>query len=167
MTDDPGIKRCIFRRGVKYPERIQDSTKVSTSKMFCGSASGQDLPPYVEYKSEHLWDLWTQEGRGELVTIGASRVGLMPLHLQTGFRQFLCLKLDGFKEKVVIIGDNLASHFSKSVISLTMVDNISFVCLPKNATHLCQPFDVAFYRVLQIKWRQVLDKWKSSSSKKS
>ena len=62
LTDDPGIKRCIFRRGVKYPERIQDSTKVSTSITFCGSASGQVLPPYVVYKSEHLWDLWTQGG---------------------------------------------------------------------------------------------------------
>jgi helix-turn-helix, Psq domain len=35
LTDDPGVKRCVFRRGVKYPERIQDGTKASTSVMFC------------------------------------------------------------------------------------------------------------------------------------
>ena len=36
LTDDPGLKKCIFRRGVKYPERVMASTKSATSIMFCG-----------------------------------------------------------------------------------------------------------------------------------
>lgn len=62
LSDDPGVKRCIFRRGVKYPERVRDSTKASTSLMFCGSAAGQMLPPYVVYKSKHLYDTWMMGG---------------------------------------------------------------------------------------------------------
>ncbi|KAJ8720622.1 hypothetical protein PYW08_006087 [Mythimna loreyi] len=27
LSDDPGSSKCIFRRGVKYPERIANSTK--------------------------------------------------------------------------------------------------------------------------------------------
>ena len=54
LSDDPGQKRCIFRQGVKYPERILNSTKSSTSVMFAGSASEEWLPLYVVYKAEHL-----------------------------------------------------------------------------------------------------------------
>ncbi|CAB3241731.1 unnamed protein product [Arctia plantaginis] len=28
--------------------------------MFCGSASGELMPPYVVYKSQKLWDTWTE-----------------------------------------------------------------------------------------------------------
>ena len=31
LSDDPGTKKCIFRRGAKYPERVKDSTSTSTS----------------------------------------------------------------------------------------------------------------------------------------
>jgi len=30
VTDDPGVKQCIFQRGVKYPERVRYATKAST-----------------------------------------------------------------------------------------------------------------------------------------
>ena len=48
------------KRGMKYPERIINSTKSATSLMFCGSASGEILPPYVVYKAEALWSTWTE-----------------------------------------------------------------------------------------------------------
>lgn len=62
LADDPGTKKCIFKRGVRYPERICDSSKSSTSIMFSGSADGQMLPAYVVYKAENLWSTWTECG---------------------------------------------------------------------------------------------------------
>jgi hypothetical protein len=53
LTDDPGQKKCMYRRGCKYPERVLNSTKASTSMMFAGTASGELLYPYVVYKAEH------------------------------------------------------------------------------------------------------------------
>ncbi|KAJ8971660.1 hypothetical protein NQ314_000583 [Rhamnusium bicolor] len=47
LTDDPGQKKIICRRGVKYPEKICNFSKSSTSLMICGSAAGELLPPYV------------------------------------------------------------------------------------------------------------------------
>lgn len=35
LVDDPGVKKCIFRKGVKYPERIRDFSKSRISIMFC------------------------------------------------------------------------------------------------------------------------------------
>ena len=58
LTDDPGQKKCIFRRGCKYHDRIMNSTKASTSIMTSCSASGVLLHHYIVYKSEHLHDRW-------------------------------------------------------------------------------------------------------------
>ncbi|KAJ8909547.1 hypothetical protein NQ315_012741 [Exocentrus adspersus] len=62
IADDPGKKWGIYRRGVKYPEKICNHSKSSTSVMFCGSADGTLLPPYVIYKSIHLYDTWKEHG---------------------------------------------------------------------------------------------------------
>lgn len=62
LRDDPGKKKVICKRGVKYLERIMNSTKSCTSIMMCGNAAGEMLSPYVVYKAEHLWDTWTEGG---------------------------------------------------------------------------------------------------------
>ena len=62
LSDDPGNEKLIFKRGVKYPERIQNYTKGSTSVMFCGTATGDPLEPYVVYKATNMWNSWTTGG---------------------------------------------------------------------------------------------------------
>jgi len=62
-----------------------------------------------------------------------------------------------------MIGDNLSSHISQKVIQCCQDNNISFVLLPPNSTHLTQPLDVAYFRPLKIKWRQVLNSWKEKN----
>ena len=73
-------------------------------------------------------------------------------------------KLEG---RVVVIGDNLAAHFTPAVLKLCRDNNISFVCLPPNATHICQPLDVAFFRPFKQAWRAVLTAWKMKHPKQS
>lgn len=65
--------------------------------------------------------------------------------------------LDGPK---VIIGDNLSSHLSLEVIKLCDANNVRFVLLPPNATHLYQPLDVAIFKPIKREWKKVLDTWK-------
>ena len=62
LTDDPGRRRIIFKRGTRYHERILNGTKASTSLMLAGTASGEVLAVYVVYKSDHLWNTWVEEG---------------------------------------------------------------------------------------------------------
>jgi len=167
LTDDPGVIKCIFKRGVKYPERIRDGTKSSTSLMFCGSADGTILPPYVVYKAENLWDRWTEGGlRG--VRYNRSKSGWFDTVTFTDWFSTTFLPfVRRLGKRVVLIGDNLASHFSESVIKSAQENDVHFVCLPKNATHLCQPLDVAFYRPLKRCWRSILDDWKQRRNTKS
>ena len=54
--------------------------------------------------------------------------------------------------RYVLFGDNLASHFNVDVVRVTEKNDIHFVMLLPNATHILQPLDVA--------WRLILDGWK-------
>jgi hypothetical protein len=60
----------------------------------------------------------------------------------------------------VLIGDNLGSHLSISVIEKCQELNIRFVLFLANSTHMCQPLNVAYFRPLKRAWRQVLTQWK-------
>lgn len=62
----------------------------------------------------------------------------------------------------VLIGDNLSSHISLSVLRLCSENNVSFVCLPPNSTHLTQPLDVAFFGPMKKYWRTILTSWRES-----
>ncbi|CAG4965545.1 unnamed protein product [Parnassius apollo] len=62
LSDDPGSSKCIFRRGVKYPERVLNSSKGAISLMFSAAANGTSLSPYVVYKAENLYSEWIQGG---------------------------------------------------------------------------------------------------------
>ena len=55
LTDDPGKQKVLCRRGSKRVERIMDSSKSSTSIIMAITASGLLLPPYVVYRSLHLY----------------------------------------------------------------------------------------------------------------
>ncbi|KAJ8967133.1 hypothetical protein NQ314_003067 [Rhamnusium bicolor] len=62
VGDNPGSRRLVYRRGVKYPENIVNHSKSCTTIMICGDADGTLLPPYVIYKSEHLYNTWKEGG---------------------------------------------------------------------------------------------------------
>ena len=64
------------------------------------------------------------------------------------------------EEPKVLIGDNLAAHLSPAVMKLCKENNVRFIFLPENSTHLLQPLDVAVFAPVKKEWRQVLCNWK-------
>ena len=109
-----------------YAERIKDNTKASISIMHCGSATGDLLPCYVVYKSEHLWSTWT-EGAPPVTRFNRTRSGWFDACCFSDWFESLFLprakKLSGRK---LLIGDNLSSHFTEKVLSLASENNIAF-----------------------------------------
>ncbi|XP_047142863.1 uncharacterized protein LOC124817109 [Hydra vulgaris] len=147
------VKKILTKRGCKYPERIINSTKTSFSIMICVNTNGELLPPYVVYKAESLWNTWMEYGPPK------ARCN----RSKSGWFDSTCLLLPRLKKaqrRSVIIGDNVSSHLSIAVLDACQSNNIEFVALPANSTHLTQPLDVAYFRPMKINWRKILCEWK-------
>lgn len=160
FVDDPGSAKVITRRGAKHAHRLIDSSKSSTTVMFAIAADGTLLPPYVVYKAKHSYEGWT-EGGIEGSRYNRSLSGWFDSELFEDWFKTIVMpyfrKLDGPK---VLLGDNLNSHITMTVIQECENNNIRFALLPPNSTHLLQPLDVAYFRPLKSSWRAILGKWK-------
>lgn len=172
ISDDPGKKWGVYRRGVKYPEKVCNHSKAATTIMVCGSASGVLLPPYVIYKSTHLYDTWKEHGpvgepccdqpccsRGTRYNRTSSG-WIDTVTFRDWFTSSFLPHAKRLPGRKVLIGDNLSSHLDGDVIKACNENDISFVCLVPNSTHLCQPLDVGFFRPMKSAWRATLTEWK-------
>ena len=163
LTDDPGNKKIVCKRGCIYPERLINTSKAAISLMYCGNAVGELLPPYDVYKAEHLWSTWKVGGPKGTV-YNRSKSGWFDSHIfQDWYFKLVLPTLKKQTGKKVIMGDNLSSQINPQVIQLCMDNNIAFICLPQNSPHLTKPLDVAFYRPMKMAWRKVLSDWKRKS----
>lgn len=136
LSDNPGASKAIFKRGVKHPECVINSTRSSVSIMFAGTADGVLLPPYVVYKAEHLWDRWCREGPPN------SRYN------RTNSGWFDMAMFDDWFESIVIpwakalhgpklvIGDNLSSHLRVNTIKLCQENNIIYLSFFRKMQHI-------------------------------
>lgn len=160
FVDDPGSVKVVTRRGAKHTHRTIDSSKSSTTVMFAIAADGTLLPPYTVYKAKHSYEGWT-EGGIENARYNRSSSGWFDSELFEDWFRTIILpffrKLNGPK---VLIGDNLNSHITMSVIEECANNEIKFILLPPNSTHLLQPLDVAYFRPVKACWRRILEEWK-------
>lgn len=167
LSDDPGRKRCIFRRGTKYPERILNSTKAAISIMFAATASGELLPPYVVYKAERLYDKWCIGGP-QNARYNRTKSGWFDGATFSEWFNTLVVpwarKLTGTK---VVIGDNLSSHLNIEILRACQRLDIKFIFLPAHTSHLTQPLDVGFFRSLKGSWRDILTEYKVKNPKET
>nr|XP_023021896.1 uncharacterized protein LOC111510230 [Leptinotarsa decemlineata] len=166
LCDDPGRKKIIAKRGCKYPERIMNHSKSSTSIMFAASGSGDLLPCYVVYKAVNMYDSWTTGGPPR-TRYNRSKSGWFDNYCFEDWVHSIAIpylkKLPG---KKILIGDNLSSHLSVQSIQECSENNISFIFLPSNSTHLTQPLDVAFFKPLKVAWRKIVEFYKKGPGRK-
>jgi len=163
VADDPGAKKVICRRGLKRVERKIEHTKSCVSLMFCGSATGQYLPPMVVYKSQNVYQEWTRGGPNGAVYDCTTSGWFDGRCFERWFNDIFLPAVSSKPGRKVLIGDNLSAHFTPDVIQSSVQNNIAFVTLIPNATHLLQPLDVAVFRSVKIKWRAILDGWRKES----
>ena len=160
FADDPGRKKVLGRKGCKRLNRIIDSSKQSTSVMMAATASGTLLAPYVVYKSTHLYPTWVEKGPPGTVYNRTKSGWFEQETFEDWFQKIALPYLKRLEGKKVLIGDNLSSHLSLHVIQECENNDIQFVLLPPNATHLLQPLDVAFFAPMKKAWRKCLEEWK-------
>lgn len=166
LSDDPGKKKIICKRGIRYPERVMNSSKSSTSIMICGSAAGEVLPPYVVYKSLNVYKTWTERGPKK-ARYTCSKSGWFDTSIFEDW--FFTTALPRFKKlegPVILLGDNLSSHVNLKVLEACEKHNIKLIFLPPNSTHIMQPLDVAYFHPMKVVWRKILRQFKEQSKVK-
>lgn len=160
MRDDPGCKKCLFRKGTKYPEKALNTSKQAYSVMFCGSADGHMMPPMIVYKAQNVYESWTERGpKGAKYSFSKSG-WFDSFQFQKWFFGIMLPMLKRIVGRKVLLGDNLASHINSDVIKACRENQIEFVCLPPNSTDKLQPLDVAVFAPLKDHWRAVLTQFK-------
>lgn len=124
--------------------------------MFCGSATGVLLPPYVVYKGVNCYPAWCANGiPGGCYS--SNKSGWFDHFTFTDwFKRVLLPHIRRQPGKKVLLGDNLSSHISVEVIELCREHDIEFVCLPCNSTDKMQPLDVGFFGPMKQAWRKLL-----------
>lgn len=160
LSDDPGSTRCIFSRGTKYPERFMTFSKSAISVMFAATAVGDSLPLYVVYKAERLYDRWVEGGPPKTIYNRTKSGWFDSGTFEDWFKKVVLPWAQKTEKPKVVIGDNLSSHLNLDVLRMCQRNNIKFVFLPANATHITQPLDISFFRPVKIAWRKILQKIK-------
>ena len=124
------------------------------------------IPPMVVYKAQHVYEGWTTGGpRGTVYD--CTPTGWFDGRTFT--RWFLLAFLPAVQQlegRKVLLGDNLASHFTPEVIRAVRQNDIYFCALPPNATHLMQPLDVSVFGPMKRQWRNILAEWRTETRKK-
>lgn len=128
--------------------------------MFAGTAEGEILPPYVVYKSTHLWNSWC-DGGPKGTRYSRTRSGWMDSeHFEEWFNSIVLPWARRKEGQKVVIGDNLSSHLSPNVLEICAEKNIRFVLLPPNSTDKCQPLDVSYFGPMKRQWRKIMEEYK-------
>ena len=136
ITDNPGSKLVITIRGRNRVERKVHHSKSLISIMFTGSAAGTFLPPMVVYKSEIKYREWIRGGPVNTV-YDCTKNGWFngPTFETWFFKQFVPSIVD-LSGQIVLIGDNLGSHFSSRVLEYCSKNNIFYLFTTKLNTHM-------------------------------
>uniref|UniRef100_A0A7M5WZL5 DDE-1 domain-containing protein n=1 Tax=Clytia hemisphaerica TaxID=252671 RepID=A0A7M5WZL5_9CNID len=128
--------------------------------MFCGNAAGHYIPPMVVYKAGNCWTTWKENGP-EGAVYESTQSGWFDMPTFTiWFKTCFLPNIQQFPGRKIIIGDNLGCHFSEEVITMCKNNNIGFVPLIANSTHLTQPLDVSVFRPLKVTWSNILKRWR-------
>lgn len=147
--------------------RVMNTSKSSVSIMMAGTASGQLLPPYVVYKAKNVYDTWCEGGPLGTRYNRSDNGWFETASFEDWFETIVKPYAGRCTGTKVIIGDNLSSHLSPNIIKWCDDNDMRFVFLPANTTHLLQPLDVSFFAPMKRKWRENLAEWKMLRSGKA
>lgn len=161
--DETGIstsvasQKVLVKRGSRVVSEIGGgSDREYITSLFCGSAVGERLTPYVVYKAETLDPLWTVGGPQGTRYSASSSGWMETAQFHEWFKKvFLPAVTDRLRTgPVILFVDGHNSHLAIELLGLARANNVTIYCLPPNTTHLLQPLDVGVFGPLKRVWRR-------------
>ena len=104
--------------------------------MLCGTAGGKCLPSMVVYKAKNLYQGWVQSGLQDTIYDCTKSGWFDSGTLEICFFFSFSWKKWNKTQENLLSGDNLASHFNVNIVKAAEQNNVHFVMLPLNATHI-------------------------------
>jgi hypothetical protein len=92
--------------------RSATTQKSAIAVVFCGSASGQLLPPYVVYKGQNCYEYWCDGGIKGTAYSSTPSGWFDRFTFSDWFQKIFLPAAKKLEGKKLLIGDNLSSHIS-------------------------------------------------------
>ena len=134
--------------------------------MYCGSASGQMMPPFFVYPEPRPRGYNPLTGAQEGSDIAYTRKGWMDAATFSLFIDHFD-KYAGEARPVLLLIDSVSSHVNCSVFEKAKEKGIELYRIVPNATHLMQPLDKGVFGPLKTKWHLVARKHERENPGKS
>ncbi|XP_065653039.1 uncharacterized protein LOC136080350 [Hydra vulgaris] len=167
LRTDPTAGKIFVRKTSKTAYYIAPSCgKSMYTVLFCGSANGQCLLPFVVYKAIHLYDAWCQNGP-ENAMYGVTKTGWMEDYIFESWIDRFIIHVKDFEKPVLLLCDGHNSHITYSTVKKALDNHIILLCLPPNTSHALQPLDVGFFAPLKSHWKKILKDWLRESRHKN
>eukprot|EP00118_Oscarella_pearsei_P022412 m.259355 g.259355 ORF g.259355 m.259355 type:complete len:338 (+) comp40416_c0_seq13:1120-2133(+) len=154
-----GSKHILARRGAKdVSEVCHASGKGYITTLFCGSAAGEGLAPFILFKAKNINAQWRVGGPpGSLY--GCSDSGWMERpHFFDWFKKIFLPQTETLRKSgpVMLFVDGHSSHIALELVVAARANNVILYNLPPNTTHVLQPLDVGVFSSVKAAWRKIL-----------
>ncbi|XP_065672255.1 uncharacterized protein LOC136090074 [Hydra vulgaris] len=169
LRTDPTAGKIFVRKTSKKEYYVAPSCgKSMYTVLFCGSANGQCLPPFVVYKTLyiHLYDAWCQNGP-ENAMYGVNKSGWMEDYIFESWIDRFIIHVKDYGKSVLLLCDGHNSHITYSTVKKALDNHIIILCLPPNTSHALQHLDVGFFAPLKSHWKKILKDWLRESRHKN
>lgn len=159
LSTDPRNAKVFVQKSARTAYlKTPNCGKAMYSVLFCISASGSYLPPFVIYKSMNLYSTWTKNGP-EGAAYGCTKSGWMEDTVFESWFKIFTKHVENLQKPILLLFDGHASHLTYATVKHAIDNEIIIICLPPNTSHALQPLDVGVFGPLKLKWKDILKDW--------
>ena len=135
--------------------------KAMYSVLFCVSAVGRYLPPFVVYKGKYLYSTWTESGPAGC-RFAVSPSGWMHDNVfENWFMEHFIPFVTDDRKPVLVLYDGHGNHLTFETVEAAMQNNVHIHS--PNCSHALQPLDVAVFKPLKVEWKKILKRFSRES----
>lgn len=145
----------LKEKAAQVPHVTGGQSKQRLTVMFCGSANGDMLPPFMVYPPPPPRGYNPLTGALENSHIAYTAKGWMD---SSTFQKFIehFDKFCGDQRPVILLIDSVSSHVYMDAFEFAKSKGIELYRLVPNATHIMQPLDKGVFGPLKKRWYQVM-----------
>lgn len=159
LCSDPSNTKVVAQKNKPVFRHTHGTGRSNTSILFCVSACGDKLPPFILYKAKNLWDAWMPEEAFPHTGYAATPHGWMTENAFYSWFKTHFLKFCPKERPLLLLFDGHTSHVSISLIKLAKEENICLLKLPPHTTHVLQPLDAIPFGSFKKNWDEEVSEW--------